>query len=233
MALISDRFANRLERFLFRHAVVSEITAINQYRFVRLSGQSLRGINWVPGQSVLIHLNTVKARAYTPITWDAEKGSALFLVFLHGNGPGSEWAVSTKVGDDCLFSTPRKCFDFHAVTGPSLFFGDETSIGSALALHLQNPARQDHYVFEVSSSADTAEIFAHIALPHTQVVKKRCDKTHLKDATELMLHTSSRFRLNHGLFSGNAGSIQTLKKQITFAKPQVRAYWAEGKVALT
>lgn len=233
MATVVDRLANRLERLMFRSAVISQVTAINQYRLVQLSGPSLKGVDWVPGQSVLIHLDSVKARTYTPVSWDAENGTAVFLIFLHGNGPGSKWAATTKVGDECLFSTPRRCFDFRAVTGPSLFFGDETSIGSAQALHALHPERQHHYVFEVSSSADATEVLASIALPNTQLVEKRHANAHLKDVAKLMLRTSSHFGLKHGVFAGNAASIQTLKRQLTFSKTQVRAYWAEGRTALS
>ena len=208
------------------------------FRTVELQGESLRGEPWVPGQKIQFHLGNLMTRTYTPTCWNAVAGSARFLFFLHGNGPGSEWAASLKKGDQCLFIGPRSSLDFAEISVPSVFFGDETSIGAAQALHLSgNGSRQNHYVLEVSSVVESEEVLRRVELNGVEIVQRLPSNGHLEEAARLLSGAASRMGLPQWIFTGKAQSIQALRKmllaqRVLFSRIKVKAYWAEGKTGL-
>lgn len=81
---------------------------------------------------------------------DTNAGSACFLFYLHGDGPGMRWAASVKVGDSCHVMRPQDSLNRASVTGPVLFFGDETSFAAAQTLdRRQSSGGALLYVFKV------------------------------------------------------------------------------------
>lgn len=197
-----------------------------------------KGQSWVPAQKVQFHLGNLMTRTYTPTSWDQVAGSARFLFFLQGNGPGSEWAASLKKGDPCQLIGPRGSLDFAEIEGPSVFFGDETSIGAAQALALSsNGSRQNHYVFEVSSLVESEEVLRCVGLSNTTLVQRLPSDTHLEEVEQLLSSAASRLGLPQWIFTGKAQSIQTLRKllrdrRVLFSKLKAKACWAEGKAGL-
>src|ERR1700761_1191539 len=159
MSVVSDLLSDALERAFFRSVTVSSVTPLSgHFRLIEFAGESLKEDNWIPGQKVQFHLGKLKTRTYTPISWDPAEGTAQFVMFLHGNGPGSEWAESLKTDSPCSFMGPRSSLNFADVTERSIFFGDETSIGTAVPLHRSRDGKQQpRSVFEVSSLVESAE----------------------------------------------------------------------------
>lgn len=100
-------------RMLFRSAVVSEVLPLSgHFRLIQLEGDELKEVAWTPGQKIQVHLGNLVCRTYTPIEWNSAEGRTQFVAFLHGNGPGSEWASSVRQGATCQFIGPRSSLDF-------------------------------------------------------------------------------------------------------------------------
>jgi NADPH-dependent ferric siderophore reductase len=122
MSPIPSFVTKAVERLLFKSVVVSEVRNIGpRFRLVHLEGKGFEGVKWVPGQTAQFHLGNLMARAYTPMDLDSKNGSARFLFYLHGGGPGSTWASSLKIGDGCLVMRPKDSLDFASFDGPAIF----------------------------------------------------------------------------------------------------------------
>jgi ferric-chelate reductase (NADPH) len=230
---------NTIEKLFLRPAVVSRVSDLaGHFRIVQLSGDSLKGEAWKPGQALRVYLGNLTARTYTPISWNSVIGCAELLIFLHGNGPGSAWASSVRCGDLCKLTRLQNSLDFDAIDAPPIFFGDETSIGAAHALNFAiNREQRSSFVFEVSSLVESEEVIRAIDLPNAKLVQKERNDEHLEEVEDNLLRASSRSEDAEWLFAGNAISIQTLRKRlrsrdVPMAKPKVKAYWAPGKVGL-
>ncbi len=230
---------NTLERMFFSPAVVSEVVPLSgHFRLIEIEGQALKNITWVPGQKIQFHLGNLVNRTYTPVEWNPIKGTARFLAFLHGNGPGSEWASSLKQGSACQFFGPRSSLNFADSKGESIFFGDETSIGAALA-HNQSckePSR-NAYVFEISSLAESNEVVHRLGLSQAKLIAKVPGETHLVDVEKEIAAATQAAVGPWWIFTGNAQSIQTIRKtlrarRISPSHLSTKAYWAYGKKGL-
>jgi NADPH-dependent ferric siderophore reductase len=239
MPRIPKLLTSVIGRAFFIPAIVSEVKSItDNFRLIELSGDRLKNADWIPGQMVQFHLGNLTTRAYTPAAWDSEAGRARFLIFLHQNGPGSNWAASLKNGDACSFAGPRGSLNFHEIQGPCVFFGDETSLAAARALRFNgNGAREDHYVFEVSSLAQSREALRCIELSEAQLVQRAAENSHLEEIAEMFSGGASDAGPKEWIFTGRAQSIQALRdilrsRKLHFPRIKVKAYWAEGKTGL-
>ena len=160
------------------------------------------------------------------------------LIFLHGNGPGSDWAACLQQGDSCQFIGPRSSLNFADIGGPSVFFGDETSMGAALTLNqCSRGVRENYYVFEVSSMVEAGEVIERMGLPQAQLIQRSAQNTHLEKVGAVLLRQGSRLGMPQWIFTGKAQSIQAIRKQLRdqrmpLSKPKTKAYWAEGKKGL-
>lgn len=114
----------------FAHpAVVQEVEVLApQLRRVRFSGPALMGLHFQPGQEVKFRVTERSLRHYTPSAYDPVAGTLDVIFYLHGKGPGSDWAQQLQVG------APTQ------VLGPSgrgvlqkarthVLLGDETALG--------------------------------------------------------------------------------------------------------
>lgn len=239
MSPVPPFLTNAFQKFFSRSAVVTDVEALNgHFRLVTVAGPALIGEIWSPGQKVQFHLGNLVTRTYTPTAWNSDKGIAQFVMFLHGKGPGSDWAASLQKGNPCQFIGPRSSLNFADIKGSSLFFGDETSIGAAQALaNRNNRNRQAHYIFEVSSTTEVAETLRRVGLTNAKLIQRTADQTHLHEVEELLADTATSLGLPHWILTGRAQSIQTLRKllrarRMFFSRLNIRAYWANGKAGL-
>jgi NADPH-dependent ferric siderophore reductase len=230
---------NAIEKVFFNSAVMSDVKNLSDhFRLVEISGDSLKGATWIPGQMVQFHLGNLTARAYTPAAWDSEAGLARFVIFLHGNGPGSKWAASLKTGDRCQFVGPRDSLNFYELKGPCVFFGDETSFAAARALRFNSHStKENRYVFEVSSLAESREVSRYIELSDAQLVQRAPENRHLVEIAEIVSGGASGKVPMQGIFTGKAQSIQAVRnilrsRNVVPPRIKVKAYWAEGKSGL-
>ncbi|MGC1293763.1 MAG: siderophore-interacting protein, partial [Alloacidobacterium sp.] len=114
-------------------ARVAAVTPIGQhFRLIDLKSNVFRKTAWNPGDKIGIIAGG--KRVYTPISIDPSTEQLRLLAFLHGGGPGSDWAASVKVSDECHFMGPRSSLALSSIIAPAVLFGDETSLAVASAL---------------------------------------------------------------------------------------------------
>ncbi len=171
------------------------------------------------------------------MVWDRSAGSVSFLFFLHGSGPGSEWAATLREGDQCQLTGPQDSLDLTGIKEPVLFFGDETSIAAAQALRLAQHGPDDQYLFEVSSLIESEEVLRCLGFTNARLFQRSPDNAHLSEIESVLMNASSRLGLPQWIFTGKAQSIQVLRNRLRarlvfFHRPRIRAYWAEAKSGL-
>ncbi len=239
MPTIPQFVASTVTRMLFHSAVVSEVVPLSgHFRLIQLEGEELKEVAWTPGQKIQVHLGNLACRTYTPIDWNSVKGAARFLAFLHGNGPASEWASSLRQGTTCQFIGPRSSLDFTANKGAAVFFGDETSIGAAVAHQsCSSEAERSMYFFEVNSIPESQEVIERLGLRNAKLIAKIPGVRHLFEVERLMIEANMMALASHWIFTGNAQSIQEVKKSLrnrwgTLGRSSTKAYWAYGKKGL-
>ena len=233
------RVEGAFTRLFTKTATVGETRALDErFRLVTLSGDSLRGVQWTPGQKVQVALGGWVYRTFTPLSWDPVQGSTQLLLFLHGEAPGAVWGRGLKVGDSCAIFGPRASLDLDSLDRPALLFGDETSFALAHAMRFTARGPADvRMVFEVTSKKVAEGVLAHLGIANADLIERAPDDSHLSDVEKVVvdhLHTSST---KSCALSGKASSIQRLNKRLRalgLAGHQIRtrAYWAPGKVGL-
>jgi NADPH-dependent ferric siderophore reductase len=172
----------------------------------------------------------IKARTYTPITWDNDRGMVELLAYCHGHGHGSAWAASAQPGAEHQLLGPRSSLSLEGIGGEAVFFGDETSIALAAAFSTTLPGHRIHHVLKAS---DKAEV--HAALDHLRLVadvgERQADDGHLDALMERMAGLAKPDTVF--ILSGKASSIQRCTHMLKAAKVpasrlRVKAYWAPG-----
>ena len=239
MPTLSNILSDAVVKLLFRPVTITDVEAVgDDFRLLSVQGPGLRGVKNTPGQTVQIYVGNLTKRAYTPMDLDPNAGSARFLFYLHGKGPASVWVASAKVGDSCQVMRPKDSIDFEAFKGPTLFFGDETSLASAQALERsRGQAHAPRYVFEVSSPAQADLILQRFRVSQVSLVRKHEDGSHLANVVSQMAEQAGRMQSPQWIFTGQARSIQRVQqglKQagISLAGSKVKAYWSPGKNGL-
>lgn len=224
-------------RLLMRPASVSAISDLSaRFRLIDFEGEALKGVSWTPGDKLQIKLGGgFLTRTYTPIQWDAVTGMTRILAYRHGEGPGSEWVATTAPGDERPLFGPRASISLRNLPATTVLFGDETSIGIAVALtHEDASGATRHVVLEVDDRDEVASVLDNFGLRAT-LIRREADDGHIAQLNEAMLglvEPDTAFVL-----SGKASSIQRVSRALKgadVATRQIRtkAYWAPGKAGL-
>lgn len=239
MLTLSRILSSAVEKLLFHPVSITGVEAVGEsFRLLTMQGVGFQSMKWIPGQAVQIFLGNLTKRTYTPMSVDADAGSACFLFYLHGKGPGSEWAASARAGNICQVMRPKDSIDFTNFREPALFFGDETSLASAQALHhCRRQTGVARYVFEVNSPAQAEVVLRKFGVPQASLVQKREDGSHLADVISQMAEQAARMQSPQWVFTGQARSIQSVQKGlkqagISLFGSKVKAYWSPGKTGL-
>ena len=224
-----------LGQFLFHRATVTRVREpAPRFRWLELEGSSLREDPCEPGDKVQIFLPAAGMRTYTPLSWDAKKGTVAFLVYVHGSGPGAEWGRRAAVGDAVQFLGPRHSLKMGERPGPVVLFGDETSLGVAWSLRTEG-RRDVTPVFEVSQRADVAPLLRELGLEGTDVERRPGD-AHLSEVHERLRAALQKTPGAQLVMTGRAQSIQTLKARFKSGGDSPpgknKAYWSVGKTGL-
>jgi ferric-chelate reductase (NADPH) len=233
------RIQDALTRLFMKRAMVSESRVLDGgFRLVTLSGDSLRGVRWTPGQKVQVALGGWAYRTYTPLSWDAVHGSTQLLVFLHGAAPGAAWGRALKEGDSCAMFGPHDSLDLNTLGRPALLFGDETSFGLAYAMRFTPQGVEEvRVVLEVTSKKIAEGVLGQLGITNAELVERRSDDSHLSEVENLAVTHLQDSSIKSGALSGKASSIQRLNKRLrslglSSRQIRTRAYWAPGKVGL-
>ncbi|WP_343616986.1 siderophore-interacting protein [Novosphingobium sp.] len=220
-----------LIRLLMRNARVSACESLgSRFRLITLEGEELRHVSWSAGEKIQISLGSAFTnRTYTPLNWDAPAGTTRILVFAHGEGPGSAWALNVKVGDPCHLFGPRRSLDPSSLPANLILFGDETSLGLAKALQETRQPGTLRTILEVDSVDETGSVVTALALQNVELITRGASNTQTAaEPTDM----DCGF-----LLTGKAQSIQVLRtdlkaRGIPVSSIITKAYWAPGKRGL-
>jgi ferric-chelate reductase (NADPH) len=233
---LSRILSSAVEKLMFQPVTITGVEVVGEtFRLLTMKGLGFQGVKWIPGQTVQIFLGNLTKRAYTPMSLDPDAGSACFLFYLRGKGPGSAWAASAKPGNICQVMRPKNSVDFASLTEPTLFFGDETSLAAAQALHAcHRQTVRARYVFEVNSPAQAEKILQKFGVSPASLVQKHEDGSHLAGIIAQMAKQAARIQSPQWVFTGQARSIQNVQKGlkqvgISLQGSKVKAYWSPGK----
>jgi NADPH-dependent ferric siderophore reductase len=254
MSTLSNLLSSAVEKLLFHPVTITHAETIDgHFRRVRLQGEVFKGVKWVPGQAVQFYLGNLTKRAYTPMEMGPDAGSAEFLFYLHGGGPGSAWAGSLKVGDGCKVMRPKDSLDFTNFDGRAIFFGDETSMAAAYALQSCRRADARHrYVLEVTSAAEAKSVVDRLGLEDVTLYERTSEGEHLEGVVRKLAQSAGsdsegsedsdktdkyEGRVSQWIFTGQARSIQRVQKGlrelgVEVRRSKVRAYWSPGKTGM-
>ncbi|TWI66552.1 NADPH-dependent ferric siderophore reductase [Pseudoduganella lurida] len=213
----------------------AKITGIEEagpaFRLVTLGGDALRNAAWTPGDKIQVQLGGWTQRTYTPMDWDATYGRTRILVYLHGEGPGTQWARALRKGDDCIVSGPRR--SIAPEDGPLVVFGDETSLGLVAALR-KDAQEEVHALLEVSDDTAVRPVCDRLGIGDAVIGVRRADGGHLAGLQSRMA-TLLEAHANAGIIlTGQAGSIQQMGRALRQhglhgGRRHAKAYWAPGK----
>jgi hypothetical protein len=131
--------------------------------------------------------------------------------------------------------------DLAAIDRSTVFVGDETSLGLALAL-CDTPlgGLDTHFIFEVADVVEVRGVLEAMGrgmLQHASLVERRPDGSHLLDVEASLKRYAGADSFRQYVLSGRSLTIQRLRRVLRSAgaRPSqilAKAYWAPGKIAL-
>ncbi len=232
MPSIQDRLLKAADKAFLTRATVSAVRELGEkFRLIELEGPELRGVKWKPGDKIQVRVAALAMRTYTPVVWDAMNGRMSVLAYLHGNGPGSEWAAAMKTGMSCAFWGPSRAVNVPATDGPIVLFGDETSIGTAAALRGARAGRDDRFIFEVSSVDATRMVLESLGLPGAVLVEKGQERT--ENAVRAVAAADGEIGATRIWLTGRVKSMRRLSASLVMSGVSLfslrsKPYWMEG-----
>jgi ferric-chelate reductase (NADPH) len=233
---MTNFLANTFEKLLFHPVTVTSLERVGEsFYLASMQGEGIRGVTWIPGQTIQFLVGSLTKRAYTPMDVNPETGTGNFLFYRHGQGPASAWAASLQEGDQCKLMRPKNSIDFTKEDGPALFFGDETSFAAAQTLQqCRGKKMPAHFIFEVNSSVEAQTVVTRLGLNQVTLFQKVGDDSHLENAAHELNRLASALDAPAWFFTGRAPSIQVVRKLlkaqgVSLSRGAVKAYWSPGK----
>lgn len=238
MASVKTILGDVVGKWLFRQLTIDAIDEVApRFRRLALVGDDLKGASFSAGDKVQVVLDA-GFRTYTPFAFDGQRGAMSFLVFSHGETPGSTWGREAKVGDSLRVFGPRGSLPLASWDTPAVIFGDETSFAVARSLREhRGGASTIRCVFEVSDAAAAIAALTSLELPNVDIVERRPGDSHLSEVAARVRSALERSSGGKLALTGKAQSIQTLQRElkarpVSYAGQKSKAYWAPGKRGL-
>jgi NADPH-dependent ferric siderophore reductase len=235
-------FAQALLRLMTHATRVDAVHALSpHFRLVSLRSDAFRRVARTPGDKVQVRVGGMAFRTFTPFRMGEGDDSLGLLGYVQGGAPAARWLSVVAPGDRCHVMGPRRSMDLAAIDRSTVFVGDETSLGLALALCGTPLGGLDtHFVFEVDDAAEVRGVLQAMGrgmLQHAWLVERRPDGAHLAEVELALARYAGADSYREYVLSGQAGSVQRLQRSLKAAgaKPSqmlVKAYWAPGKTAL-
>ncbi|MEM1358079.1 MAG: siderophore-interacting protein [Bacteroidota bacterium] len=219
----------------FHPVLVSEIEYLtDELKRIRFEGD-LSGTSFIPGQVIEFRVNRNDFRHYTPSFYDRNAGICEVLFYLHGRGPGSQWAANLLSGDAAKLMGPGGKLKFQREASTHFVFGDESSLGLATHLHRAAWAYGQPFSCLMELTAGNEDWPDLVELPATVVPANTL-------VSELTLEKLGWFKPNTDgtsayYLTGRASSVQVIRKRllnqgIPRNRIQTQLYWADGKRGL-
>ena len=235
MSIIKSALLRVVAETLFSSARVESVVVVSeQFRIIELQADAFKKVKHEPGTKLALFINGHK-RVYTPLSIDVNRGLVRLLIYLQAAGPGSSWAASAKVSEECRYMGPSSSLALSVLAVPCVLFGDKTSfaVASNLRLHL-GEAVASRLIFEVNSLAEARLALEAIGLQDSLLFERAKDDSHLVRAAEALSSCLRELGAKDLIVTGRGSSIQTLRRILnqnewTLSKRKVKAYWAPGK----
>ena len=231
-----------LLRLLTLETRVDAVHALSpRFRLVSLRSDALRRVAHRPGDKVQVRVHGMAFRTFTPLRLGEGGDSLELLGYAHGGAPAARWLGAVAPGDRCHVLGPRRSMDLAAIDRSTVFVGDETSLGLALALCGTPLGGLDtHFIFEVNDAVEVRTVLESLGrgmLQHAWLVERRPDGAHLAEVESSLVRYARADSYRQYVLSGRSLTIQRLQRTLkgAGAKPSqmlAKAYWAPGKVAL-
>jgi ferric-chelate reductase (NADPH) len=234
---IVRRLSDAGARLLLRPATVAAVREHGaSIRAIDIGGEKLSGAACIPGDKVRLRVDTLALRTYTPVSWDAESGTATLLAATHADGPGSAWCRNVRPGEECEVRGPECSVRLDRVAGAPILVGDESSFGLAAAWRSFRPDAPAAMLFEVGDVSATRAALDEIGLDAT-LVERTPGATH-RDALAHQVAALVRARPDATLcMTGCAQTIAAVRRHLKQAAVAptatiVKAYWDEHRKGL-
>src|SRR5882762_4914517 len=170
-----------LGRFLFRQATATAVHELSpHFRRVELGGEALRNVGWTAGDKVQVFIPEIGMRTYTPLRWNEATGATELLLYIHGDGPGSDWSRKLRAGIATQFFGPRRSLVVRD-DEPIFLFGDETSFAVAHALKTSRVGAVEA-AFEVSELRESEDVLREIGFEPSECIERAPGDHHLASA---------------------------------------------------
>ncbi len=217
-----------------RATVVSAQSLTPRFRLITLRAAAFGQTDWANGDKVQVRAAGMSFRTYTPFRLDGDRDEVHLLGYVHGTATGAQWLSHAARGDTCDVMGPRRSVKLDGAPDSATFFGDETSMGLAVALgHAVH-----RLVFEANDPDEGRHALAAVApgpASAARFIARTEGDSHLAQA-ETLLDEGVAAPLHHVL-SGKASSIQRLRRHLVArgvqpARLVAKVYWAPGKKGL-
>jgi NADPH-dependent ferric siderophore reductase len=218
--------SNLLDHFLVR-ATVADIEPVTpRMRRIRLVGESLRGLNWLPGQHVRVRVEALSLRTYS--VWDHVEGGYLDLGVLDhpAAGPGARWARQVHSGQRVAFTRPQGRMVLRHDAPYHLFVGDETTLPAFSAMLRALPP-----------SADAIAVVA-VDDPDDRIPLRDVRWVHSKEPADLVAALDLPAGPGVAYIAGEARTCQAVGRHLRTDRSWPRnalitkPFWAPGKRGL-
>lgn len=221
-----------LDRFLLRATVTGVETVTPRMRRIRIAGESLRGLDWLPGQHVRVPVDALTLRTYS--VWDHVDGEHLDLCVLDhpGQGPGAHWSRQVRAGHPVALTRPQGRLVLRDPAPYHLFVGDETACAAfgAMLRALPRDARV-HGVIEVNAPHGRPPVHR---LEELETIY-RCGEVGIVDACRALQLPAEP---GVAYVAGEARDCQAVRRHLTSERgwPRtaviVKPFWTPGKRGL-
>ena len=191
--------------------------------------------NFQIGYASVVRVSETEFRNYTIVNQDKEKGIFEIIFHIHGNGIGSKYIDALQTNDELFISPPRGKKLYNPSIKQQFFFGDETSLGVALALLPLLKHNNLHFQFYFELDEANKNVPQHLGLEnYTTFTKANLFRDEKWINTLPLFQTVEWHTANFGLV-GNVKSVQTFRKVLkdkTQGNIYSQGYWLEGKKGL-
>ena len=212
-----------------------------RFRLVTLRSEALRRVAHVPGDKVQVRVAGMAFRTFTPFRLGEGDDTMELLGFVRDAAPAGDWLRAVAPGDRCHVLGPRRSMNLPAIDRSTVFVGDETSLGLALALCGTPLGGLDtHFIFEVADPVEVRGVLDAMGrgmLQHAWLVERQPGGAHLDAVEAALARYAGADSYRQYVLSGQSTSLQRLHRSLKAAgaRPSqmlVKAYWAPGKVAM-
>src|SRR5690606_31089812 len=164
------------------------------------------------GYASVVRVSETEFRNYTVAYHDTKNGIFDIVFHIHGNGVGSKYIDTLQENDELFISPPRGKKLYERNVKQQFIFGDETSLGVAVALFplLKKNNQQFQFYFELDE--ENKNIPELLGLENFTVFPKNSSFRNEKWINDLPLFKTDEWNTANFALVGNVKSVQTFRK---------------------